>query len=149
MSNLLPNLWLGLSIIGLALSFLALRRVALDYMSARILTNGRRAVAVTGMIGESIRFIMYLLYAGIGVYYLLSDHDVRRVGVGSVMLLALVLLLVKTSVQLWLNEYLFRTSLADQNRGGPLTQEQIEDLHFGEQRRELEAAHIEEEENNG
>lgn len=145
MSNLLPNLWLGLSILGLVMSFLALRQVALDYMSARILTNGRRAVAVTGMIGESTRFIMYLLFAGIGIYYLLDDQDVQRVGVGSVMLLALILLLVKTAVQLWLNTYLFRTSLADQNRGSEQTTEQIEDLHFGEQRRELEAAHIEEE----
>lgn len=145
MKNLLPELWLGLSFLGLALSFLALRQVAMDYMSARILTNGRRAVAITGMIGESLRFVMYLLFAGVGLFYLITGHDVRRAGVGFIMLLALALLLIKTSIQLWLNNYLFVTSLEDQNRGGEKTQEEIEDLHFGEQRRELEAAHIEEE----
>lgn len=149
MNNLLPTLWLGLSILGLALSFLAMRQVALDYMSARILTNGRRAVAVTGMIGESIRFVIYLLFAGVGTFYILNGQDVARPGVGLIMLGALLLLLIKTAVQLWLNNYLYHTSLEEQNRGGLVTQEEIEDLHFGQQRRELEAAHIEEEENNG
>lgn len=149
MSELLPDLWLGLSVLGLSLSFLAMRQVALDYMSARILTNGRKAVAVTGMVGESIRFIIYLLFAGIGIYYLINDQDVQRPGMGFLMLVALMLLLIKTTIQLWLNNYLFKTSLARQNAGGDQTQQEIEDLHFGEQRRELEQAHLEEEEANG
>lgn len=110
MTQYIPHLWLGLSLLGMVLSFLALREVSMDYLSSRVLTNGRRAVAVIGFLGESIRFVMYVLFAGVGVFYLASERAVNRGGVGWVMVLALVLLLIKTALQLWLNRYLYKTS---------------------------------------
>lgn len=110
MDQFLPDLWLLLSIAGLVVSFMALREVSLDYLSNRIMTNGRRAVAIVGFLGELTRFVIYLFYAGIGIYYLWFDIAVHRSVVGLLMLAALVLLLFKTVLQLWLNRYLFQTS---------------------------------------
>lgn len=88
----------------------------MDYMSARILTNGRRAVAIVGFLGEAIRFVIYLFYGGVGIYYIGKDIDVTRTGVALIMLAALILLLIKTGLQLWLNSYLFKTSRAKLDR---------------------------------
>lgn len=144
MGQFLPHIWLIGAVAGMVLSFLTLREAAKDYLSNRILTNGRRATGIVGFIGEILRFFIYVFFAGIGIYYLAQDQTVQRPGVGLFMLAALLLLLVKTALQLWLNIYLFRTSMAILERGSEQTQEQIEDEHFGIQRRELEALHIEE-----
>lgn len=144
MEQFLPHAWVIGSITGMVLSFLALQEAAKDYLSARILTNGRRASAIVGFVNEGIRFVIYIFFAGIGIYYLTLDQTVARVGVGLFMLAALLLLLVKTALQLWLNRYLFRTALDELNAGAEQTQDQIEDKHFGDIRRELEISHNEE-----
>lgn len=110
MHVLLPDIWLGLALLGLVLSFFALREAAKDYLSNRVLTNGRRAVGIVGFIGEGIRFVIYIFFAGVGLYYRVNGIEVQRGGVGLTMLAALMLLLIKTALQLWLNRYLFRTS---------------------------------------
>ena len=105
---MIPIIWLAIAMIGLALAILSLVEAATDFMSTRP-TNGFRALAIGDMISESLRVVLYLVFGGIGVYYIVADIQVARSGVASFMVLGELIIVAKTVVQLAVRRYLKKT----------------------------------------
>lgn len=139
MTDLIPYIWLALALLGLALAATSLRASITDFRTTKP-TNGFRLLAIGDVVQEGLRTILYLIFTGMGVYYIVADLTVARSGVGWIMVGAVGILIVKTSVQLVVN-YKLRTG--HRFVGEEETQHQREDREFGEQRRELEDRHNE------
>lgn len=108
MNDSLPYVWLALAILGLGLAVLSLVEAALDYSTTRP-TNGFRALALGDMATEGLRVVLYLLFAGIGIYYLVSGLEVGRSGIGWIMVGAEAIIVAKTIIQITVRRYLRRT----------------------------------------
>lgn len=147
MVQAIPYIWTIVAVIGVVISIMALRFAALDVLSARVLTNGRRRIAIVGFSSEVIRVVIHALFFGIGVWYIASGSQVTKIEIAVAMLTMEMLIVAKTALQYWLNRYLYQTSLAVQGlsedgRDPGVTLDQQaqnlqEDQEMGDHRREL------------
>lgn len=138
--DFIPHAWLALALVGLALAASSLRQSIRDYRSTRP-TNGFRVLALGDIAQEVLRVLLYLAFAGIGVYYFAAGLEVTRSGVAWIMVTAELIIIAKTTIQIMVNRYLRRNHMRVE--GAPETQDQREDREFGEQRRQLETTHNE------
>lgn len=139
--NAIPIIWLAIATFGLALAGYSLIESVTDYNVTKP-SNGFRALALSDIAMESLRVGLYLLFAGIGIYYLANPSiEIARPGVAIVMVLAELIIVAKTMIQLIVRRYLRVTH--GRTLGVPETQNQKEDREFGEARRELEITHTE------
>lgn len=106
--DFIPHIWLAIALFGLGLALMSLVESVSDFRSTKP-TNGFRALAIGDIAQESIRTVLYLLFAGLGVYYLVIGQEVARTGVGWLMVGAELLLVVKTLIQIAVRSYLRRT----------------------------------------
>lgn len=103
--DFIPHIWLALATGGLALALMSLVESVSDFRATKP-TNGFRALALGDIAQESIRTLLYVLFAGLGVYYLLIEQEVTRTGVGWLMVGAELLLIIKTLIQISVRRYL-------------------------------------------
>lgn len=137
----IPHIWLAIAVLGLALASLSLLESVADFLTTRP-TNGFRALAVGDIATESLRVVLYLSFAGIGIYYTVAGLEVARTGIAWIMVGAETIIVVKTLIQIIVRRYLRVTHA--RISGEPETQDQREDREFGDKRRALEVVHNEE-----
>lgn len=138
--HFIPQIWLAIAIIGLLMASLSLRGSILDYRTTKP-TNGFRLLAIGDIAQESLRVVLYVLFVGLGIFYIATSQPVTREIVGWIMVLAEMILVTKTAIQLGINSHLRHSHRRFE--GDLETQDQREDREFGEQRRNLEMKHIE------
>ena len=105
---MIPIIWLGIALVGLALAVVSLIESVTDFLSTRP-TNGFRALAVGDIISESLRVVLYLVFGGLGVYYIVGDIEVARSGVAWFMVAGELIIVAKTVVQITVRRYLKKT----------------------------------------
>lgn len=145
-STALPWSWLALAILGLALSFTSLSESILDWRVTKP-SNGFRALALGDIISESIRVVIYVAYGSLSVFYIMAGVKLQRPFGAAILVGALFLLVVKSFVQIAVRRYVRHTHGRRIDPTIPMTQNQIEDRDFGEERRALETQHTEDRNN--
>lgn len=108
LSLYIPHIWLTIAVLGLALAAMSLIESVTDFLTTKP-TNGFRALAVGDIATEVLRVVLYLTFAGIGLYYLIGDIQTSRNGVAWLMVGAETILVTKTIIQITVRRYLRRT----------------------------------------
>ena len=131
-----PHIWLVLSATGGVLAIMSLIESVTDFLVTKP-TNGFRMLAIGDIAAESIRLVMYTMFAGLGIWALINDRG-RDGGAVWVLVLGVFLLVVKTVIQMLVRRYI-RETHGRTIGGKALTRDQKEDLEMGEHRRDMEA----------
>jgi hypothetical protein len=143
-ASFLELLWILNCFIGIGFSVRNWREALADYSTVEGLVNGRRTIAVSTLIIETLILCKFSIFSllGIAATAIPSSESGSIVGLvfGLGFLIATVLLTAISAVNRHTTQYLMTYGI----HTGPETQDQAEDRRFGEARRALEVEHVEE-----
>lgn len=149
-ASFLEMFWTFNSIIGGFLSVRNWRSAFADYTIIGGITNGRRMIAVSTLIIETIILAKFALYLIIGIIALALPQAPPNQGtpvaviIGFILVLATVGLTAISAINRRTSDYLIRYGMQTRDASGKFikeTQNQQEDRKFGEERRKLEDEH--------
>lgn len=108
------------------------------------MTTDHRVAAIIGVVTEVNRAVIYLLFLGVGGWFILQGLPLRNPGTAVVLVAAESLTLANSCLNYWLARYLVRIELARLAAiGDPQTiLNAQEDLFMGAHRREIEEQHL-------